>query len=60
MNNGDREMTRVRRVFDTLLDRSEKAPAWVAGLWEMAALTRPDTDVPPPPEATALLASEGR
>ncbi len=58
MNNGDREMTRVRRVFDTLLDRSEKAPVWVAGLWEMAALTRPDADVPPPSEATALLASE--
>lgn len=54
----DREMTRMRRMFDTLLDRNEAEPPWIVGLWEMAALTRPDVAVPPPPEAAALVASE--
>lgn len=58
MTDRDREMTRVRRVFDTLLDRNETAPPWVAELWEMPALTRPDVAVPPPPETAALVASE--
>ena len=58
MSDHDRGLTRVQRVFDALLDHGEDGPAWMGGLWEMAALTRPGAALPPPPEFGKLLASE--
>jgi len=52
------EMTRVQRVFDTLLGQAADGHPWLRGLWEMAALTRAGAAVPPPAEMGTLLASD--
>lgn len=58
MVDDDSEVTRLQRVFDSLLERRREAPAWMSALWAMASGTRPDAAVPAPADMGTLLASE--
>ena len=51
-------LTRVRPVFDELLDSSPDGGSWLGELWDMAASTRPGVSLPRPTALGRLLPSE--
>lgn len=58
MGEWDSSLTRVRPVFNTLLDRWPDGKSWLGELWQLAARSRPGVAVPMPPDIGTLLPSE--
>jgi hypothetical protein len=50
--------TRVRPIFDELLDRWPEGDSWLGELWDKAVLTRPGAALPKPSDLGTLLAAE--